>query len=149
MRMDTFYENLQLKLYKKLSGFPLTKHMIFYIRTRYALLKPASEKSIILGTMKILNRCILAIAILSLCSIMLRGASIYTYLIWFSLYFMVTGQIIRGSLWKGHPASACESGGGENHEGQDSRGFDPGKSRLWGSGGDTGDRRCSLYFGSR
>lgn len=100
VRMDTFYEKLQLKLYKKLSGFPLTKHMIFYIRTRYVLLKPESEKSIILGTMKILNRCILAIAILSLCSITLRGASIYTYLIWFSLYFMVTGQIIRGSLWK-------------------------------------------------
>ena len=100
MKIDTFWENMQLKLYKRLSGFSLTKHVVWNIRTRYAILKPASEKSIILGTMKILNRCILAVGMLSACFVTLKGASIYTYLIWFSLYFMITGQIIRGSLWK-------------------------------------------------
>ena len=100
MKIDIFWENMQLKLYKKLSSFFLTKHIVWNIRTRYAILKPASEKSIILGTMKILNGCILVVGMLSAGFVILRGASIYTYLIWFSLYFMITGQIIRGSLWK-------------------------------------------------
>ena len=63
------------------------------------MIKPVSEKKVILGTMKIINWCILTIIFLCMFTFSLKGASIYTYLICFSLYFMITGQIVYGSLW--------------------------------------------------
>lgn len=100
MNIKLLWERLQLKAYKRLSTLWLTKHIVWNIRTRYSFLKPASEKEIILGTMQIFNMCFLAVSFLAVCTISLRGASVYTYIIWFSLFFMITGQIVSESLWK-------------------------------------------------
>lgn len=94
------WENGQLRLYNRLSSWELTKYMVWKIRKRYEMIKPASEKTVILGTMKILNICLLAVGLLSGFAVTLWGASIYTYMIWFSLLFMVTSQIISENLRK-------------------------------------------------
>ena len=86
MNIKLLWERLQLKAYKRLSTLWLTKHIVWNIRTRYSFLKPASEKEIILGTMQIFNMCFLAVSFLAVCTISLRGASVYTYIIWFSLF---------------------------------------------------------------
>lgn len=99
MKVKIIWEQWQIRLYQLLSNFWLTKHIVWNIRSRYTLMKPASEKNIILGTMRILNRCFCAIGLLIFFAVTLKGASIYTYLIWFSLFFMITGQIVSGSLW--------------------------------------------------
>ncbi len=93
-------ENWLIWLYNRLSTFGVTKHVIWRIRKQYEMIKPASEKVVILGTMRIFSLCMSAVALLSGFAVIFRGASIYTYLIWFSLIFMVTGQIISGNLWK-------------------------------------------------
>lgn len=99
MKVKEIWEQWQIRLYQLLSNFWLTKHIVWNIRSRYALMKPGSEKNIILGTMRILNRCFGASGLLMLFAATLKGASIYTYLIWFSLFFMITGQIVSRSLW--------------------------------------------------
>ncbi len=100
MRRKAFWERIQLKLYKWISSFSLTKHLVRSIRTRYSILKPLSEKGVILGTMKICNLCMVAVGLLTIFLFSLKGASMYTYMVYFSLFFMITGQIIYGSLWK-------------------------------------------------
>ncbi len=99
-KRNAFLEKAQLKLYQCLSSFSLTKRIIWNIRTQYAILKPVSEKSIILGTMRIVNLCIVASMVLTVFLFSIKGASVYTYIICFSLYFMITGQIVGGNLWK-------------------------------------------------
>ncbi len=96
----SLWENWQLKFYRYLSNFPLTKHFVWNIRKIYEIMRPASEKNIILNTMKVLETCIfLSLGLLGFATT-LKGASIYIYLIFFSLIFMLSGQIISGSLWR-------------------------------------------------
>ncbi len=94
------WENLQLLLYSYFSTFGLTKHFVWNIRKIYEIMRPTSEKSIILNTMKVLEGCFCVLLGLLLFASTLKGASIYIYLIIFSLAFILSGQIISGSLWR-------------------------------------------------
>ena len=96
----TFWENWQLKWYRYFSTFGLTKHFVWNIRKIYEIMRPASEKNIILNTMKVLEGCFFVSFGLLLFASTLKGASIYIYLIVFSLIFILSGQVISTSLWK-------------------------------------------------